>query len=56
MTADGMRGVFIPHRVLVRWWRSQCKPSARIWASKCTTDFGRGRYIIATAGGINLMF
>ena len=34
MTRDGMCGVFIPDRVLTRWWRSQWKASDRMWAGK----------------------
>ena len=49
MTGDGMCGVFIPDRVLAGSWRSQWKTSDRIWAGRCTTGCGRGRYISASA-------
>jgi len=51
-----MCGVFIPDRVLARWWRSQWKAGDRMWADGCTTGCGRGRYISASAGGISVVY
>jgi len=56
MTGDGMCGVFIPDRVLAGKWRSQWKASDQLWAGRCTTGCGRGRYISACAGGITEVY
>jgi len=56
MTGVGMCGVFIPDRVLAGWWRSQWKASDRIWAGRCTTGCGRGRYISVSVGGIAVVY
>ena len=50
MTRDGMCGVFIPDRALAGKWRSQWKASDRMWAGRCTTGCGRGRYIKCMCG------
>jgi len=56
MTGDGIRGVFIPDRVLASKWRSQWKASDRMWAGRYTTGCGRERYISASAGGITVVY